>query len=63
MDRSQMSFGESLKLGASDVNIKLNEWNILESNVLDAIYGITIVGEWEIVVGLVDKFFTIRQKS
>ncbi|MDO5859570.1 hypothetical protein [Methanobrevibacter sp.] len=62
MDRSQMSFGETLKLGASDANIKLNDWNTLERNVLDAVYGITIACEWEIVVELVDAFFTIRPK-
>lgn len=62
MDRSQMSFGETLKLGASDVSIKLNDWNALERNVLDAVYGITVSGDFESVVRLVDEFFTIRPK-
>lgn len=62
MDRSQMSFGETLKLGASDTSMKLSEWNFLERNVLDATYGITVAGEWKSVVGLVDEFFTIRPK-
>lgn len=62
IDQSELSIMECVKMGVSDTSITLTNWNTLERNVIDAIYGTAVAEDYKGVVELVDEFFTIRPK-
>lgn len=62
IDQSELSIMECVKMGVSDTSITLTNWNTLERNVIDAIYGTAVAEDYKGVVDLVDEFFTIRPK-
>lgn len=62
IDQSELSFMECIRMGVSDTSITLTNWNTLERNVTDAIYGTAVAQDFKGVVELVDEFFTIRPK-
>lgn len=62
IDQSELSIMECIRMGVSDTSITLTNWNTLERNVIDAIYGTAVAEDFKGVVELVDEFFTIRPK-
>ena len=62
IDQSELSFMECIRMGVSDTSTTLTNWNTLERNVTDAIYGTAVAQDFKGVVELVDEFFTIRPK-